>query len=365
MSAIKINCVTTREAIGQIRSALGTDLENLFIKFTKESMKIGATSRSLALVIDVPDCSGKGEFGINAESFQRVLDKRKVLTCELDDSRLSFSENRFKGELTIFPYIKVEVTPEESEKAIRIPPDSGVAQHFNASRSHLSLKDPLMQDKEPFLAVMVKDGKIDCLVYGPLHAGLYSSPIDYKGTIEFNIQDSTLRKISSIMKKDSVYTMLIGESSVFVESENVRASISMTQASGKEAKPFLELMNRLQKKENVLASALIPVDGLSKVVNNMMGIVEAQKVIDLRIKKDQLAVKYITSYGRISETFETSSKGEEEISLTPDILLDILDVVPDGKANVMITKHPDSKNKMKQLLITIPEEHLTYVMVVK
>lgn len=364
--SITLNCKGTREAITQIRGALGTDLQNLYIKFGKEAMRIGASSPSLALVVDVAGCSGKGEFGVNAESFQRILQKRNSLDCLLSDSNLSFSENRFKGEITVFPYLKIDVQPEASEKTITIPHNSGIAQHFNTSRNNLALSDTLAQGKEPFLSVIVGEGKIVCLVYDMLHAGLYSADLEYEGEFEFNILDSTLRKIAAMTRKEVGYTLLIGESSVFVESENVKASISMTQSSSREAKPLIEMMQKMQKKENVLASAPLPTEGLSDVVNNMMGIVEAQKVIDFRIKDGEVSVKYETTFGKIEESFDApEAKGKEKVSLTPDTLLDILGVIPTGNGKVMVTQHPDSRNKSKQLMISLPDEKLTYVMLVK
>lgn len=364
-SATRIDCKAAREAISQMRAALGTDLQNLFIKFGKDSMRMSATSPSLSLLIEVQGCSGKGEFGVSAESFQRVLQKRSVLECTVTDSELRFAENRFKGQISIFPYIKVDVQPDASEKTITVPHNSGVATHFNASRSSLALSDTLTQGKEPFLSVMVGDGRITCLVYDMLHAGLYTAPLEYDGTLEFNILDSTLRKIAAMTKKEAGYTLIIGESSVFVEAENVRASIAMTQATSREAKPLIGMIEAMQKKDNVLASATLPTEGITDVVNNMMGIVEAQKVIDLSIGDGDVSVKYVTTYGRIEESFATETKGKKKVSLTPDTLLDILGVVPNGKAQVMITRHPDSRNKTEQLMLRVPEDNLTYVMLVK
>lgn len=353
-----------KDALGKIRASLGNDLKTVSVKFTKKYMLLSASSNSLAVQITVPDCSGKGSFSIEAESFIRIIGNRHSMEGIVNDNNFTFKSGSYKGTIDIFPYTEVEVETASGENAIEIKGDSGIAKHFNSARQALSLNNPFNQDREPFLAVHIKGGNIHCAVYDNVHAGLYSSEVDYEGELMFNILDSTLRKILSMTRKEATYNMTIGESSVYVESENIKASIAMTKVDANEITQLVGIFDML--KENIIAKVDIDSDKVTALVDNMMGIVETNKVITLRIdKKKGAQMHYKTSYGEISEILTKEATGKGSVNLPPEIILDLTSTFPDVNMEMAIAVNAKSRNKLKQLIFVSDEANIMYVMSVK
>lgn len=365
-SSMILNAKSIREALDKISSALGNEFTNVSVRFKDgEGLQLAAATSSIALQITTLGSTGRGKFSISAESFQKILANRSELECQLKDSKLMFrskkSDRAYQGELLIFPHAPVKVSPGsdgDDDTAIRIPMGSDVLKHFNTARNRLKLAQITDPNREGLLCVKVEKGRMVAVAFDDCHAGIYEVLIDHKGeVINFNLPDSTLRKILSITKTEENYSLLIGKNSVFIESENIKASMTMTAIEENRVDLLLNMVRNL--KAEIKTSTQGDAASITNVVNNMMSVFESDKAVTIKINK-QLEMLYSTAYGRVSETFKTKVKGPEAtLFCTPDALLDIVNLFPEGQITIGIhvDKHESGRTISKGVFSM---ENLTY-----
>lgn len=362
---MKIHIDSFLEAVGNIRTAIGNKLENVSVMMVKGNMTLSANSETLAIAIDVANCEGTGQFSVLAETIERIMGGRENLFVSLDGSMLKFRDgDDFKGHIIVSPYVEIPVAPVKGKNIITIPDKSEVLTYFNEARKYMALtcSNQVEQASETFLCVKVEKKKLLCSVYDNNHSGLYEKELtDYKGEdFTFNIFDSVLRKVLSITKKSNSYSLRIGTSTIYVESESLRASIKTEQLT---AAAFEQVINMVSKyKDDVVASCTFKSEQIAKTVEAQMGIIQEGKAITVGIDDDGLHLKYTTSYGKVNEDLKkVKQKGKAAFLATPDTLLDLVGVFPEGDLDMMICANKRTGGSVNKAIFKVGD--LTYMMI--
>ena len=348
------------KAISKMKGILGTDLKILSCKFTKQGLSIGASSSAVSISFFLPECQGKGEFSINEETLTKMLLNRDYVDCKLDDSNLHFQKDKYKGVLTTMPYIAVEVEASTDENLVHIPFNSDLAQHFNKARKHLALTNKSNSDSHNYMYVKAENGTISCMVFDDVHFGMYRSETAYKGDpMMFNLVTSTLTKILSVTDKGE-FNMTIGSDLVYLETENLKASITMTQSDQRRFEILLGMNEKIVKA--IKSKVSLRGEEVTNIVTNMLSIYEDGSAIKVAISDEGASFKYDTTYGKISEVLVSEKKkGKGALAVGPYVLEDLANVFPEGAMTMGITEMTNNNKKTSQLVFQFGKA-ITYIM---